>query len=667
MDDIDEPNLDETLLSIDASRRTGFLRLVGRAPPLMDHQELAVQKSLERLIVDGAAGVVCVPTGGGKTRIGAEVVVALIVQARLRVLWLAHKIELVDQAIEGLVRVAASQARDVRLGRFQAGDKKVDRRVDCVVASIATLNRLENLERLFVANPTFDLVVVDECHHAVARTWRDLVWTLRRRVPTARVLGLSATPFRNDQDEDVVLRGIFRNSVLHEVGATELIESQVLAKPNFVEVDTDEVMEFAGEMRDEDVEDFKPWQLQQIADRQARNKLMVDVYLAKRGSWGPTVFFTCTIKHCEQIAAMLEDAGLRRVKAVHGLLNVNERRAAIEAFKEGRLDVLVSAILLTEGTDLPRTRSVFMARPTRSPILFRQMIGRGLRGPRVSGTPECSVVLFHDTFADHAVEGLASRLTWLAGLEGFRFALMKLGEKELQASLARALAEDPLLAERRRQRRAEAEERLRALAGEAGLVAADEDRRLDGWWELRPDEGKPPIVMPYLRGYDSVRRLMDAVIKAIGNGQRMSRDAILGGLSTTFDSGPFFVRAAAFLETALQLRMVPTWIDIESVESGRTFEAARDSDFPDYEEFYRAAGRELLESEAMQFMRRCLRGISTSRWAESDASLWKTQVADRDGWTRLVKRSENFYDPKEWQTVVKRIRAEFVRARPDDA
>lgn len=662
----EEPELDDTLVRVSADNRAHWARLTGGLLPLMDHQDAAIDKALARLGHDAASGVVCVPTGGGKTRIGSEIVVSLVAQWGFRVLWLAHKMELVDQAVEALVKVAAGRHEALRVGRYQAGKRKVGERVDVVVASMATINRANNLDRLLASNPRFDLIVVDECHHTVARTWRALVAAVRERFPAARLLGLSATPFRTDRDEDTVLRRIFDDTILHEVGATELIERRVLAQPLFVEVDTEEVLEFAGAMASEDEDlDFTPAQLEQIAQRQARNRLMVDVYLARRGVWGPTVFFACTIRHCEQIAEMLREAGVTRARAVHGdtrRMSREARRQAITDFKEGRLDVLVSAMLLTEGTDLPKTRAVFMARPTRSPILFRQMIGRGLRGPRVGGTNECSVVLFEDTFADHATEGLAGRLAWMAGLEDAGVALQRLEEKALEAALARAQQADPALVEMRRSRRQRMEEALRGLVADAGLIASDEDRRLEGWWELTLDPARPPLVLPYFRGFEPIKRLIEATAVAVREGLTVAQGWAELDL---WDAGALAVRAVAFARTALRHRVAPQWVDIEAAEEGRTFERAREGDHPDYEETYHSVGRTMLRKEVSHFVRRQARAIRD--WSKPDKELWPAHVTSQEGWARLTKRSEEFYARDEWRAIAAEARAELASYRPEDA
>lgn len=654
-------SVDATVLRVGTANRRWWLREVGVYSPLLAHQDLAVERGLAQLAHDGAAGVICVPTGGGKTRIGAELAVRLRAVSGVRTLWLAHKNELVDQAVEALVKVAAGLRVHCAIGRFQAGDRKVAEPVDCVVGSIATILREPNLEMLLRHNGRPSLIVVDECHHAVARTWRGLIEELRARVPHVRLLGLSATPFRREDDETLVLRSIFQDVVVHETVATELIEAEVMAKPQFTEVGTKEVLAFAGGMNLKDASgDFTEAQLTQIAARQARNKLMVDVYLAHRRRWRQTVFFACTIRHCEQIATMLNAAGVKRARAVHGELSRRQRAQVLHDFRTGKLEVLVSAMLLTEGTDLPKTGSVFMARPTRSPILFRQMIGRGMRGPRVGGTPNCNIILFTDTFADYATSGVATRLSWIAGLEGVELALQRLEDEELEAALRKAEQDDPLLSEQRAEARAVIEAELLEIARSAGMRAQETDRALEGWWELHADPARPPVVLPCFRGFERTRALVESVRAAIR--ERRSLD-VWAHVAWPVDSWSLMVRAVAFVNLAQQLDAEPQWVGIEEIQTATQLDVGP-GELPVFEEELEAAGRSLLQREVELFIRKRTRSVRN--WDASIAELWKQHVTSHEEWKRLVKRSETYFSREEWKRLVGVAHEAFHDAMPVD-
>jgi superfamily II DNA or RNA helicase len=580
------------------------------------------------------------------------------------VLWLFHRAELIDQAVEALAKVAVGRCCSMRIGRFQAGERKNRERVDVTVASIPTIARKGSLERLLRTQERFDLVVVDECHHSVATTWRNLVDALRVQFLAVRILGLSATPYRQELKEDFALRRMFGQHVIHEVSATELIESQVLSVPLFVEVATGELMDFAGAIADAETGlDFSGNQLRAIADRHARNKLMVDMYLAHRHDYGPTILFACTVRQCEQIASMLRSAGVA-CAAVHGdtkRLKLRERRAAIDDYRAGKVKVLVTAMLLTEGADLPQTRTVLMARPTRSTILFRQMVGRGLRGLRVGGTAECNVVLFQDTFIDHAADSLSARLQWMAGLDSLSLLVQRIDAQEVSKRARKARREDPELVAARERRCREVEERVLQHVAKSGLIAVDEDRRLDGWWELRLRVADPPIVLPLFRGFQGLTELLSWVCESIRVGGEVPADGWHSPFR--FDSSSISLHALAFARTALRHRVEPIWVDIGAADEANVSRLVDPAYLPDYQDAYRSFGRELVQKDMMLFIRRCAR--ASIDWSASDASVWKRHVTSSETWGRFLSRAEEFFESDERQALVKSARAEFLATRPD--
>jgi superfamily II DNA or RNA helicase len=109
----------------------------------------------------------------------------------------------------------------------------------------------------------------------------------------------------------------------------------------------------------------------------------------------PTLFFGCSVEHARAIAVLLNRRG-RSAATVIAETRSATRRFTIEEFRAGRISVLCNYGVLTTGFDAPRVGAVVIARPTASPILYEQMIGRGMRGPRFGGTSECLVIDVED-------------------------------------------------------------------------------------------------------------------------------------------------------------------------------------------------------------------------------------------------------------------------------
>ena len=263
------------------------------------------------------------PTGGGKTQVGSMVVEGALAK-RLRVLWLAHRRELVDQAASRLPG---------EVGVLMAGRRA--RPAPVQVASIDTIADRDDL-------PPADLIVYDEAHHVVARTSRDLL----ARYPGARVLGLTATPCRSDGTAlgDVFEALVSGPTVRELIAEGHLVEADVIGP-------TDEGRALAADP-------VAAWR----AHAQGR----------------PGFLFAKTIASSKEYAAVLTAAGIPAAHVDGGTAR-GARDAAIAAFRSGKIDVLSSVQVFTEGVDLPRAAVCMLARGCDHQGTYLQMVGRVLR------------------------------------------------------------------------------------------------------------------------------------------------------------------------------------------------------------------------------------------------------------------------------------------------
>lgn len=444
---------------------------------LFPHQQAALDALEEWFASDRGNGVLCLPTGAGKTRTAAAFALEhVLTKSEQPVLWLAHRTELIDQAIATFERLGRATDRPLTVGRWHR--ERTTGQVDVLVASIPTLTfgyrqGGRSLARLLEAHPAFSLIVVDECHHGVAETWTWLLQELRARVPNVRALGLSATPTRHAEQEQPLLWSLFQK-VVYEEPILGLIEAGVLARPTVIPIDTGAsfdatkaerlVVEHGGEL---------PLSLiERIAASETRNDAVADAYLERRDDWGQTLVFAATVKQARQIAAKLRARNVLVTEA-YAKTRAIERTQAIEDFRAKRARVLVNVGLFTEGTDLPGVETLFLARPTKSRVLFQQMVGRGMRGPRTGGGESVTVV----TFFDNIVSQLKERLT--TSFTSEQEALLALGfpGERLRPSSASAPAEeDPALDRLTRV--------VRSLLAEGGGAQVGEALPLRGFWEV---------------------------------------------------------------------------------------------------------------------------------------------------------------------------------------
>ncbi|MCY3890506.1 MAG: DEAD/DEAH box helicase family protein [bacterium] len=310
-------------------------------------------RALEQTRIQGfRRGLVVMATGLGKTLLAA------FDSNRpdfRRVLFIAHREEILRQSRDAFRLVRP----DGRFGFFLGADK--DPEADVVFASIQTLHcNLDHFEP-----DRFDYVVVDEFHHAAAPTYRRAI----ERFHPKFLLGLTATPDRLDGADLLALCG---NNLVFEYDLIEGIRQERLSPFHYWGI--------------KDVVDYTP-----IPWRNGRfdpDKLAEAIETTQRAEqtleeWreraaGPTLAFCTTIAHAEFMAKFFNQRGVRSL-AVHSGPGSAPRQSAIEDLRSGAIQVLFAVDVFNEGVDIPEIGTVLMLRPTDSPVIFLQQLGRGLR------------------------------------------------------------------------------------------------------------------------------------------------------------------------------------------------------------------------------------------------------------------------------------------------
>jgi len=332
------------------------------------------------------AALVVMATGLGKTWLAAFDAVA---SGARRVLFVAHREEILGQAMRTFRRIMP----DASIG-FYTGTEK-DRDATLVMASVQTLGR-EQHRRTFDPE-AFDYIIVDEFHHAAAPTYRNVIGHFEPRF----LLGLTATPMRRDGQELLVLCGdnlAFNCPLWEGIGRELLAPLRYYGVPD--DIDYTKIRWNAGRFDMEDLE------------RAAVNDARAERALAAiRQHGGQRVLAFCvSLGHADYMASFFQRSGLRAV-AVHSGETSAPRAASLERFQAGELDVLCAVDMFNEGVDVPAIDTVLMLRPTESPVIWLQQLGRGLR--RAEGKPHLTVIDFignHRMFLD--------RPAWLLGDQG---------------------------------------------------------------------------------------------------------------------------------------------------------------------------------------------------------------------------------------------------------
>ncbi len=390
-------------------------------PDLHDYQDEILEALRE--LLDSRSGrrraVVSLPTGGGKTRVAAEAVVKLVLNnsEKRTALWVAQTDELCEQAVQCFRQLwvnVGTPGEDLRIVRLWGGQNNPTppegNEAVVVVASIQTLNaRLEVAHLSWLAKP--GVVVIDECHHAIAPSYSSLLRWLdvqtgseSERVTEPPVIGLSATPWRGrDDDESQRLAARFdRRWMPHDQEALyeRLRRRGVLSALHYspirynrqISLTPEQVKYFDqyGELPDSLIEE--------IGNDPDRNERILECVLKSNAS--SILLFANSVKHAQYLASRLHLAGCSAA-AVSGETGRLARQHFIRRFKSGELKVLCNHSVLTTGFDAPKADMILISRPVFSPVRYMQMVGRGLRGPANGGTESCLISTVEDNILNY--------------------------------------------------------------------------------------------------------------------------------------------------------------------------------------------------------------------------------------------------------------------------
>ena len=358
---------------------------------LRPYQSEAVEAVYRHLREKDTNPCVVIPTAGGKALCIAQVAKDAVTKWGGRVMILAHVKELVEQNAAKLKSICP----ELPVGVYSAGLDSRDTKEPVVVAGIQSVANKAD------AFKPFDLVLVDECHLIPPDgegRYRTFIEAERRLNPRVRLVGWTATPYRT-QGGLICKPENLLNEVCYEVGVKELINrgyiSRITARAGKVKADTDALHVRAGEFVAEDVERVMG------EDRLVSSACREIVELTKDRK--ACLIFCASVAHCRKVAEQISRLSGEECAVVTGETPADEREETIrrlrgEAVKadlfadKPPLRYCCNVSVLTTGTDIPRLDTIALLRPTNSPGLLVQMVGRGFRLSPETGKRECVVL-----------------------------------------------------------------------------------------------------------------------------------------------------------------------------------------------------------------------------------------------------------------------------------
>lgn len=330
---------------------------------------------------------VVIPTGGGKTPVIATICRDAVQLWNGRVLILAHVKELLEQAAEKLRAIAP----DLPVGIFSAGLKRRDLGYAVTIAGIQSI-----YQRACDVGPA-DLIIVDEAHLIPPDgegMYRQFLTDMRAINPQVRVIGLTATPFRMKTGTICAAENIL-NHVCFEVGVRELIVQGYLSalrtKAGSQRPDYDQLHVRGGE--------FIAGEVEALMDSDNLVLSACREIVENTHDRSSVLIFASGVTHGEHVADVLRTRHKVECGFVCGETLPFERDDVLRRFRAGALKYLCNVNVLTTGFDAPNIDCVALVRPTLSPGLYYQMVGRGFR--LHPGKSDCLVLDFGGNVLRH--------------------------------------------------------------------------------------------------------------------------------------------------------------------------------------------------------------------------------------------------------------------------
>jgi len=381
--------------------------------------------------------LVHMPTGTGKTKTSMHTVAYYYTEYLKNnglIIWVAHTNILLEQAISTLENIWMHLGnKPLKIYRLYGGEKAEELSEEtstgiifCNISSLINLNKA-NMHGFELIAKKVNMIVFDEAHKILATETSRVINQLMRMkdgYSNKILIGLTATPGRNifDNEDNERLAEYFERRILSiDIDTIDKFTKNNIFYANLSEKDSRIIKYFQNRkilsrLRREVIdyrfnesfetelrlninkntrEDYTNIILKIFSLNINRNEAIVKRLMELNSKNIPTIFFACSVEHGKLIGAILKAKGINNSQ-VYSETEVQKRIKEIDKFKIGANNILINVSVLTTGFDSTNIKCVFISRPTKSIVLYSQMIGRGLRGPRMGGNEECLLIDMKD-------------------------------------------------------------------------------------------------------------------------------------------------------------------------------------------------------------------------------------------------------------------------------
>lgn len=385
---------------------------------LFDHQRSALEEIYSYLNNGRRRCLLHMPTGSGKTTTAMRAVARQFLEHEPSlIIWLAYSEDLCEQAIDEFKKTWKNVGnRDITLYRFFGGytpdilESTRDNRNGLIVASLGKMNRKFKKTDVFLSKlaDRINFVIMDEAHQAVARTYSTIITALtEKRAESIRLLGLSATPGRGTTNihEDTEQLRIFFDGKLVSLNVQNydnpieyLIDEDYLARPNIRTINAE--TEFTKKDRDDlkDDLDIPDGILEKLTKDTIRTYSIINqIKRLVEDGHKRIMVFGATVRNSKEISMLLSLDGYVSFHVDGSTPSINRRENIARYKSDDESSIIMCNFgVFTTGFDAPSTSAALIARPTKSAVLYSQMVGRAMRGVKVGGNRECEIVTVTD-------------------------------------------------------------------------------------------------------------------------------------------------------------------------------------------------------------------------------------------------------------------------------
>jgi len=399
--------------------------ILGADTILYPYQKRVKDKLVRLLLSESQRVLLHMPTGSGKTRTTIE---GLVDYWRSQgdstgfMIWLTDSEELCTQAEETFTKMWKVRGdRPINLIRLWGSNKVTNLKDDggLIIASLQKLHSLrttisdEEFKFIHAIRARSRLIVVDEAHKSIAPTYKATIEFLCDLDKT-KLIGLTATPGRTNIDQIEELVEFYGNTKITltdenfkdiEDPIEFLQENDYLSNITRKQVPTNVTIDLTPAERSS-LRDFfgiPSRVLLALSKDEQRNVIIIKEIASLCEDNHQTIVFACSVEHAHLLSELLMIRGIPS-RCVDGKTDVYDRANYINEYKNGDIKVLVNYGVLTTGFDAPNTGAIVITRPTGSLVLYSQMIGRGIRGPKMGGTADCILVDLEDNLIGYPSE-----------------------------------------------------------------------------------------------------------------------------------------------------------------------------------------------------------------------------------------------------------------------